>query len=503
MLTRTYQTRKQSQIQVWSLSTEGSFTHVRTANLPGSWREFMVDRERLAVVDYAFNNIRIYHLPTLEIDERVFINRDPPGPRGVPFGSQLIFDCGCVYDRAHNKFIFGFSMGVQIVFGDMMHRGPNESNMVLYCHRGKPQADEEFGEYYIGDSSFSTDGWTVQYDRVLSRLVFYDSRSTTIFIWNMGTMTLMDADIAPGVEKWHNGPEECLHTLQLVRGHGVDAVHFASEEGLDDLICPHGRTMVVANRVAVHVFEVGGTHTRPGAPPERAGRPATLFYSIDLAENGPPGWIAAFEPDDWGHVPRWGHDINCGMIPNQSAAGGLLFAATLLNTDDVLSQNEQGDGSGVAWIKLNLSTLELTKSGDEVSQTDLAIASGRIDIASPDGRTFFLPRHGDVNRVLSITPDCAGGTKFDAAICRRLVRLGRRREARARNRAAPTGDATSGVCEAIFSSDGTHLQDAAAQLWAEGNYDFGRPLPPTFMLGNRLLVYNACRGNVKITVWAF
>mmetsp|Transcript_3678 Transcript_3678/g.9016 ORF Transcript_3678/g.9016 Transcript_3678/m.9016 type:complete len:137 (-) Transcript_3678:140-550(-) len=87
-----------------------------------------------------------------------------------------------------------------------------------------------------------------------------------------------------------------LHTLELTCGRGPEAIHFVSDE-LDDLICPHGRTMVVAGRDAIHVFEVGGTHSLPGAPPERAGRPAQLYYSIDLAAYGPPDWIDAFDED--------------------------------------------------------------------------------------------------------------------------------------------------------------------------------------------------------------
>ena len=53
-------TQKVSRVEFWALAPDGSFARAALAPLLGSWREFMVDGDELAVVDYAFDNITVF-----------------------------------------------------------------------------------------------------------------------------------------------------------------------------------------------------------------------------------------------------------------------------------------------------------------------------------------------------------------------------------------------------------------------------------------------------------
>ena len=169
----------------------------------------------------------------------------------------------------------------------------------------------------------------------------------------------------------------------------------------------------------------------------------------------------------------------------------------------------------------------------------MEIASARTDIASPDGHTFLMasgyphdsrttarPRLSGL-KLLRVAPD-GDGTAHDEAICRELERRDRHREARSRRRAAPTGEPTFGVCEAVFeaevpttfgddpdraSAPTTCLRGDDAAKWPEEHLTY-RPdeecyhNPPMFLVGNCAVVYSgpttrpAIR-RTKFTVWRF
>lgn len=141
----------------------------------------------------------------------------------------------------------------------------------------------------------------------------------------------------------------------------------------------------------------------------------------------------------------------------------------------------------------------------------------------------YLPACRDVLSlsILRVSPD-GDGTAHDDAVCRELERRDRHREARSRRRAAPTGEPTFGVCEAVFevlqvdttgqdpdraAASTTCLRGDDAAKWPEEHLTY-RPdeecyhNPPMFLVGNCAVVYSgpttrpAIR-RTKFTVWRF
>ena len=371
---------------------------------------------------------------------------------------------------------------------------------------GGDHATEHFGFTDPGEG----DTWQVTYDPLLSRLVFHDQRSRSIFIWSLWDCRLLD-DTQDGetiAQYWLETGGKHLHTLEIPCGRGVEALHFASD-ALDDLVCKGGRTMIASSRTAVHVFEAGAT----------AGRPAQIVYSLDLAKRGPARWVEILtEPVDE-HGGRWEDDVDffAGLVPQRSA-NGLAFVASL---EEGWTAGNRDRAAG--WIRLDLATLELTTSGPMVSDTDWVVAAARADVVSPDGRTFLVPSpYEDAGepraKILRLAPD-RDGTAHDAAIQRKLARLEGQAAAEAHAQRSPTGEATFGVVDAIFDSDQI-LRGDEAVAWQETHGDLRRGSCtkcgvhdrfPTFMLGNLLVSYQShsdqepanCTKRVVLKVWRF
>ena len=437
----------------------------------------MVDGDELAVVDYAFDNITVFTLPTLALKTRIAIDRQPAGPEGVPVGSQIIFETGCAYNKRAGEFVFGLSHGVQIVHGSPIYAEEGKDNMTLYAHRGDAHAHDLYGFHHWRASN---SGWQVVYDRVLSTLVFYNHGSQTIVIWTIKT-TEFEGEVAPGVERWREFPEMILHEIEIddQYGSGVDAIHFVSDDGLDDLLRAHGRTMIVASRTSVHVYDVGGTHTRPGAPPERAGRPAQCYHTVLLPETGPELWME-FDDEDY-----HGYELVCDVVPDKRSAAGLVFVAALV------PEEHSRDADVVAWIRLDLRSLFLYSSSRPVGTVaQMEIVSARADVASPDGRIWFIPAAypRDDGRLSHLKlMRSANDRSFDNA----LFEL---RE-----------DATS-------PAECTWSRGSAASEWFDEHFTYRTKedcyhIPPAFLVGNCFIVYSsrATQPNTraKFTVWRF
>ena len=269
-------------------------------------------------------------------------------------------------------------------------------------------------------------------------------------------------------------------------------------------------------------------------PPERAGRPAQLYYSIDLTANGPADWTDAIWVDEDGCltrvcVPRTvngtghgGHDsyhdhrLACAIVPHRSAAG-VAFMASLVPKRDRGFEPEAGPGP-LAWVRLDLATLRLETSLDNEWVTDREIASARDDIVSPDGRTWFIP---------------VGYPGYPSLVPLEMLRISPMEAP-----LPPPGtlkELTFGDCDAVFSrrhfprrlrraygdistptTSTTCLRGDAAADWPYEHLEYredevGNPWaralkpPPLFMIGNCLLVWsNRNRGRrAQFTVWRF
>ena len=475
-------TQKVSRAEFWALAPDGSFARAALAPLVGSWREFMVDGDELAVVDYAFDNITVFTLPTLAVKTRIAIDRQPAGPEGVPVGSQIIFETGCAYNKRTGEFVFGLSHGVQIVHGSPIYAEEGKDNMTLYAHRGDTHAHDLYGFHHWRASN---SGWQVVYDRVLSTLVFYDHGSKTIVIWTIKT-TEFEGEVAPGVERWREFPEMILHEIEIddPYGSGVDAIHFVSDDGLDDLLRAHGRTMVVASRTSVHVYDVGGTHTRPGAPPERAGRPAQCYRTVDLGDIGPERWIEAIEDEEIHE-----HELVCAVVPDRHWAKGLAFVAALV-------PDSRSQADPVAWIRLDLKSLFLYTSSRPVGTVaQMEIVSARADVASPDGRIWFIP---------AAYPRDKGGLSH-----LKLMRDHVERDDMEHFKDAALFELRS---DATSPAECTRSRGSAASEWFDEHFTYRTKedcyhIPPAFLVGNCFIVYSSRqtqpRTRAKFTVWRF
>ena len=184
------------------------------------------------------------------------------------------------------------------------------------------------------------------------------------------------------------------------------------------------------------------------------------------------------------------HQLVCDVVPDKRSAAGLVFVAALV------PEEHSRDADVVAWIRLDLSSFEICrksypyKSEPVGIKAEMETVSARTDVASPDGRTWFIPAAypRDDGRLSHLKlMRSANDRSFDDA----LFEL--------------RDDATS-PAECTWSrgyAATTKFHEHFTYRSVEDCYH----VPPAFLVGNCVIVYSARatqpKTRAKFTVWRF